>query len=277
MLSMLKLLVTTVLLSSLLLANQSSKVEDFLEDKFSNNPNIISLDIHVVDTVPLKDLRGWDALIVSVKATIKTKPKNREITQKMIWFTNGQVITKELNDLETGLDLADLVSPSMKAEHYKKENLIYGNINAKHKIAIFSDPLCPFCRKFVPEAIEYMKKYPNKFAIYYYHFPLEAIHPASIQLTEAAVAAELKGYKNVVLNLYKVKVNAREKNVKKILKAFNKEFGTNIKVKDLESSKVRQHIKSDAKIASDIMVQGTPTIFFDGELDKTKQKFKKVK
>ena len=62
-----------------------------------------------------------------------------------------------------------------------------------------------------------MKKYPEKFAIYYFHRPLEAIHPASLPLVKAAIAAELKGYKDVVLKLYDVKVSSREKNVNKIL------------------------------------------------------------
>jgi protein-disulfide isomerase len=275
MLSTWKLLVTTVLLSSAVYASQNSDIEDFLEEKFSNNPNIVSLEVNVVDRVPIEDMKGWDGVIVDVTAEIKAKPKNRDITQKMIWFTNGKVITKEFNDLETGLSLADLVAPSFLNKYYKSENLIYGNKDAKHKVAIFSDPLCPFCKSYVPKAIKYMKKYPNKFAIYYYHFPLEAIHPASVALTQAAVIAEKKGVKDVVLKLYDVKINAREKDTKKILKAFNKKFHTQITESDLKRAK--NALKQDAKIANDVMVQGTPTIFFDGKLDKTKKLYKEAK
>ena len=277
MLSMLKLSATAILLSSALYAGQSEKVEDFLEDKFSGNPNIVALDVKVVDTVAVKDVKGWDAVIVSVDATLKAKPKNRKIKQKMIWFTNGEVITKELMDLNTGLELTDLISPKFKSEYYKDENLIYGDKNAKHKVAIFSDPLCPFCKKFVPDAIKYMQKYPSTYAIYYYHFPLERIHPASVTLTKAAVVAELQGIKNVTLELYKVRISAREKNVKIILNAFNKEFGTNIKAKDLEDIKVKNQLQSDLNIANDVMVAGTPTMFFDGMIDRTKKKYKEAR
>ncbi len=277
MLSMLKLSATAILLSSALYAGQSEKVEDFLEEKFGGNPNIVSLDVKVIDTVAVKDLKGWDAVIVNVDATIKAKPENKTIKQKMIWFTNGEVITKELSDLSTGLELSEMVSPKFQPEYYKEENRIYGNKNAKHKVAIFSDPLCPFCRNFVPEAIKDMKKYPLTYAIYYYHFPLERIHPASITLTQAAVVAELQGHKNVTLELYKVDVKAREKSVSKILKAFNKEFGTDIKEKDLQSAKVKKHLQSDLDIANDMMVNGTPTMFFDGKLDKTKKKYKEAR
>jgi len=63
-----------------------------------------------------------------------------------------------------------------------------------------------------------MKKEPNKFAIYYYHFPLESLHPAAVELVKAAIALELKGAKDVVLNLYKVNVNPKERSNEKILR-----------------------------------------------------------
>lgn len=278
MLSTLKLLTTTLLLSSALFgATSNEKIEDFLEDSFSNNPNIVELEVKIAEKTPLKDLKGWEALIVNIDATIKAKPKNRAVKQKMIWFTNGTIITKELTNLISVENLADAVAPSFKDEFYKKENLISGNVDAKHKVAIFSDPLCPFCRGFVPKAIKYMKKYPKKFAVYYYHFPLARLHPAAIELSQAAVAAELQGKKDVILKMYEVEVPAKERDVKKILKAFNDKLGTNIKPADLKSKKVQDHTKSDMNIASEVMVGGTPTLFFDGKLDKTKKKYTTVK
>ncbi len=278
MLSMLKLLATSLLLSSTLVASVSNeKVIEYLEDSFTNNPNIVSLEISIVERTPMKDLKGWDALIVNLDATVKAKPKNREVKQRMVWFTNGTMITKELTNMITLENMVDSVSPTFEAKHYKKENLIYGNENATHKVAIFSDPLCPFCRGFVPKAIKYMKKYPNKFAIYYYHFPLARLHPAAVQLSQAAIIAELQGKKDVVLKLYEVEVKGREKDTKKILKAFNDKFGTNITPEDLKSKKVQEHAKSDMTIAAELMVGGTPTVFFDGKLDKTKKKYETVK
>lgn len=274
---MLKLLATVLLLSSALFANSDELVEDFLEDSFSNNPALLSVEVEVTERMPLPTLKGWDALIVEVHAQVKDKQKSRDVKQKMIWFTDGTVITKELTNMKSGESLKDSVNPKFKPHHYKKENLIYGNENAKHKVAIFSDPLCPFCSTFVPKAIKHMKKYPNKFAIYYYHFPLPSIHPASIELSQAAIAAEFKGRKNVVLDMYNVKVNPKERDVKKILAAFNKAMKTDLKPSDIGSVDVVEHFKSDLAIADDLMVQGTPTMFFDGEIDKTKRKYEKVK
>ncbi len=274
---MLKLLSTTLLLSSFVYAGTvSEKIEEFLQDKFSENPRLKSVDVKVEDITPLKQLPKWNAYIVKVKAVLKDRPKEL-INQKMIWFSNGKMITKDLTDIDTGENLAERVKPKVKEAHYTKENLIYGNADAKHKVIFFSDPLCPFCRGFVPGAIKDMKKDPQKFAVYYYHFPLQRIHPASVALVKAAIAAEEKGVKDVVLKLYNVEINPREKDIKKILAAFNKAVGTNITPEDINKQSVIKQFNHDRLIANDLMVGGTPTVYLDGTIDHTKKKYLKVK
>ena len=274
--SMLKLLAITLALSSFLRADASNaQVEDFLKKSFSNNQNIKSINIKVANKIEVKEHEGWSAYIVELDAILKKE--NRQITQKMVWFSNGQVVTKELFDLKSSKDMNEFISIPFKDEYYNKSNLIYGNENAKHKVVIFSDPLCPFCRQFVPEAVEYMRKEPNKFAIYYYHFPLESLHPAAVELTKAAVALELKGAKDVILNLYKVEVDPKERKNEVILGEFNRVMNSKITMVDLMSSEVLKHFQNDLKVADSLMVNGTPTIFLDGVLDKTKMKYKEVK
>jgi len=272
-----KLSATALLLSSLAYAQSASDdVSDFLEDQFSKNTRLKSVDVEVDSVVPVKEVKGWNAYIVDVKAVLKQKNK-KIIKQKMIWFSNGDVITKDLVDLKSGQNLLEVIKPQFKDVYYKAENLIYGNKNAPHKIVIFSDPLCPFCKGFVPGALQNLKKEPNKFAVYYYHLPLVRLHPASATLVRAAVAAELKGVKNVILRLYTVKVNPREKDVNKILAAFNKVEGTNITVADINSDAVKKQIKSDAATANDLMVRGTPTVYLDRKIDRSRNKYLKVK
>ena len=273
---MLKLLAITLLVSSLVKAGSvETKIESLLEKTYGANSNIKSINVKVTNKVPVNGRKNWNAYVVELDAVLK-KDK-RKIVQKMVWFSNGSVISKELFDLNSGVDMNDLVTFEFKDEYYKKENLIYGNSNAKNKVVIFSDPLCPFCRDFVPKAIMEMRKDPEKYAVYYFHFPLPSLHPAAVELVKAAVALELKGRKNVVLNLYKVKINPKEKSVEKILAAFNKVMNSNIRMADLNSKEVRKHIKSDLEIADALMVKGTPTIFFNGKVDKTKIKYKEAK
>lgn len=273
---MLKLLTITLLISSLVEASDTGKkIESFLKKTYGSNGKIKSIVVKVTNEVQVEGHNGWNAYVVELDALLKED--KRQIVQKMVWFSNGEVITKELFDLESGADMNDFVTFEFKEEYYRKENLIYGNANAKNRVVIFSDPLCPFCRSYVPKAIEEMRKEPNKFAIYYYHFPLPTLHPASVDLVKAAVALELKGKKDVVLNLYRVKVDPNEKSTEKILEAFNDVMHSKIRVYDLMTKEVTQQIKTDLQTADALMVNGTPTIFLNGKIDKTKNKYKEAK
>jgi len=275
--SLMSKLSATILLSSLsLFGATNAEITNFLTKQIGGNKSVSNLKVSVTNRAPVKDLKGWDSVIVNLTAHVKQGKQERDIEQQTIYFVHGDFITKEFNNVKTGRALSSTVSPKFKADFYTKENLIYGHANAKHKVAIFSDPLCPFCRKFVPEAIKYMKKYPNDFAVYYYHFPLPALHPAAVAMTKAAIAAEHKGL-NKVLAMYTVEINAREADEKKIVAAFNKAAGTSLTVADIHAPAVEKQFKHDKHIAAQVMVQGTPTMFFDGEKDASKSKYKQVK
>ncbi len=265
------------LVGTSLIAATNAEVEAFLTKQISANPSVKTLKVKVVDKKALKSPKGWDAMVLNLKATVKQGKSERPITQRMVYFVSGDYLTSDLTNIKTGEQLKNSIAPDFKPEYYKKSNLIYGNENAEHKVAIFSDPLCPFCRKFVPKAINYMKKYPNKFAVYYYHLPLVSLHPASIALTKAALVAEFQGRKDAVLGMYKTKIGAREKDNQKILDAYNKMIGAKITLKDIAAKEVKKHSAFDMEVAQSMMVNGTPTMFFDGRKDATKAKFRAVK
>ena len=272
-----KLLTTTLLLSSLLNASTTSKqVEKYLDNEFGDNPRISKLDIKVIQETPLKELKGWSTYIVDINAVLKDKP-GETIKQKMIWFSNGIVITKELANIKTSESYTDMVKPDFQRSYYSEANLISGNKNSKHRVAIFSDPLCPFCKDFAPKAINYMKKQPEKFAVYYYHYPILRIHPASAIVIRAAVVAENKGVKDVSAKMYNIKIDPREKDVAKILTAFNKVVGSNVTQIELQTKKVSAHIAHDQEIAKNVFVNGTPTIYVDDKIDKTRKLYKTIK
>jgi thiol:disulfide interchange protein DsbC len=276
--SLMSKLSATILISTSLFAASNSEVETFLKNTLSKNPAITSLNVKVIERTPLEGMKGWDGFVVALDAKVKQGKSEREVKQRVIYFANDKVITGDLTDLKTGKHLRDSMAPKFKPEYYKKSNLVSGDAHSKHKVAIFSDPLCPFCRSFVPGALEYMEKYPDAFEVYYYHLPLERLHPASPTLVRAAIAAEMQGRKGVMLALYKVPTSiTRETNEQKILDAFNKSVGTDLKVADLHSPAVDAQIKSDNAIAEALMVGGTPTVYFDGVKDNKKQRYKEVK
>lgn len=268
---------SAILLLSVSLFGADADVIRFLKEGIGKNPSIVSLDVNIVNKIPLNDLKGWDAYVINLSGTAKVQGQTQPISQRSVYFVSGNIITQELINMKTGARLNDELAPVFKDAYYSKENLIYGNADAAHKVAIFSDPLCPFCRSFVPEAIEYMKKQPKDFAIYYYHFPLPSLHPAAVALTKAAIAAEHQGRKDVTLNMYKVEIDSKITDESKILAAFNKTLNTNIKVTDIHAKAVEEQFKHDQEVAMHLMVNGTPTLFFDGKKDSSKVKFKQVK
>lgn len=253
---------------------QEQKLIGFLKNMMGRNPNIVSLDISIVNKIPLDEPKGWDAYVILLDGKIKAQGEERPVQQQQIYFVNGDIMTPELHNLRLKRRVNEMIAPPFDKSFYTKENLIYGNADAPHKVAIFSDPLCPFCRRYVPQALDDMKAHPQTFAVYYYHLPLSALHPAAVALTKAAVVAEQQGHKDVVRKLYNVQIDSRETDEQKILDAFNAALGTKITVAELHSKAVEEQFDHDQEIAMKMMVSGTPTVFFDGEKDASKTKYK---
>ncbi|MBD3798403.1 DsbA family protein [Sulfuricurvum sp.] len=275
--SLMPKLSTILLLSASLFGATDAEIISFLKKGIGGNPNVSNLQIEINGKKNLTSMSGWQAYFVSIEADVKQGAETRRINQNGTYFVNGNVIAPELVNLKTGERYNDTVAPDFNDAFYTKFNRISGEANATHKVAIFSDPLCPFCRRYVPDAISYMAKYPKTFAVYYYHFPLAGLHPAAVTLTKAAIVAEQNGIESAVLRLYKVDINANEKDEQKILNAFNKTFGTKINLVDIRSSAVLKQVEFDQKVAQSMMVAGTPTVFFDGQKDPSKNKYKDVK
>lgn len=275
--SLMPKLSSILLLSASLMAASDAEVVSFLKKGIGANPNISNLQIDVNGKKNLPSVSGWQAYFVTIEADVKQGNESRHINQNGTYFVSGNTLAPELVNLKTGERYNDTVAPDFDDAFYTKFNRISGDANAANKVVIFSDPLCPFCRRYVPEALTYMAKYPKTFAVYYYHFPLTALHPAALTLTKAAIAAEQNGTDNTVLGLYKVDINPNEKDDQKILNAFNKTFGTKVGLNDIRSTSVTKQFEFDQKAAKSVMVAGTPTVFFNGQKDPSKNKYKDVK
>ena len=182
-----------------LLANDSvdAKVLDFEKNRFSKNKrvDIIDISINLKKEMPQN---GWYGYIIDLDVDFAGK----NVKAKDVVFSNGELIAPELYDIKTGLALKDLMTPKLTSDYYSEKNFIAGDLNAKEKIVIFSDPLCPFCMDYVPDVINYVKKHNKKIALYYYHFPLLRIHPASDTLTKLMVLAKEQKIKDLELKVY---------------------------------------------------------------------------
>ena len=271
-----KVLTLAVLLTSSLFANVSDdNVIKFEKKRIAQNPNVEvkNITINMKKELPVK---GWYGYILDVEA----KVENKIINAKDIVFSDGRYISLDLLDSTNGKSLKDLLTPSLTSKYYDKSKLIAGNHNAKDKIVVFSDPLCPFCMDYVPDIIKYVDKNKDSIALYYYHFPLLRLHPAAGPLSKLMELGKEKGMENIELKVYEADwdeyFNSKETDVKKIISGFNKEFKTTFTEDDLSSIKLIDSMDKDIKMGEDVMVQGTPTIFVNGEKDTMRDKYKKL-
>ncbi|MCT7550483.1 DsbA family protein [Aliarcobacter butzleri] len=267
-----KILSLSVILSASLFANDSTVV-DFEKKRVAQNPNVKVKDIKV-NTKKDLPLAGWNGYILDVEAIVQEK----SLKVKDILFSNGDYIALDLIDAKTGKSLKDLVTPNLTSNYYDKTKLIAGNHNAKDKIVVFSDPLCPFCMEYIPEVINYVNKNSDSIALYYYAFPLVQIHPASEALSKIIEVAKNKGVKDIELKAYKTDwetyFSPKENDEKKILEAFNKELKTNIKLEEIASKDINEKLSKDMSMGEEVMVTGTPTIFVNGVKDTTRELYK---
>lgn len=266
-----KILSVSVLIASSLYASNDENIVNFEKKRIAQNPNVEvkSIKINTKKELPLN---GWSGYILDVEATVQGK----SINAKDILFSDGKYISLELIDSETGKSLKDLVTPNLTDNFHDKSKLIAGNHNAKDKIVIFSDPLCPFCRDYVPDVIKYVNKNKDSIALYYYNFPL-SIHPAATPLSKLIEVAKHKGVKDVELRAYEIDwepyFDVKTTDEKKILEAFNKEFKTNIKLEEISTNEIKALIEKDITMGEEVMVAGTPTIFVNKVKDSTKLKY----
>jgi len=272
---MLKLSIMLILLINSAIANEiDKKIIKFEKYRILRNPTIKLLDIKIFYKQKIKN---WNAYVVNLKIKL-LRQGNKEINFKDILFSDGKVIATELFNIN-GADFKRFVSPKLTNKYYNKQHLIAGNINAKNKVVLFSDPLCPFCINAAPKTIKQIKKRKD-IAMFYYHFPLLSLHPASDVISRFMVVAHKKGIKDLVLRIYEAKLDSKldisNNDPKVILPILNKIFHTKITTNDINQKWVKKEISTDIKMGEDVLVRGTPTIFVNGIKDSGKVAIKKL-
>ncbi len=220
------------------------------------------------------DVSGWNVYVLS----LNLKNEQREFETKDILFSDGKVITTELFDPKTSRSYKDKIEIKLPQSIYADSHLIAGNKAAKHKVALFSDPLCPYCIEYVPEIIKFAQQNPDTIALYYFHFPLVNIHPTSMIIAQGMIKLHKDGkIDNIEIKTYQANFDSSETDNQKVLDVFNKALNTSLTMADISEQAVVDMLQNDMKIASDSLISGTPTIYIDGKIDKTRVLYKTLK
>ena len=276
MMSLMWRLLSVSLVATLSLSAATEKdIVRFVKKGLSSNPNLKVLDVKVLEKQPLKQLPGWEAFIVQFDLTVKNGNNERNVTDTDILFAKDRFVAPDLLDVKTNRSMKSRIVRSLDSSFYDDAHLLFGNKNAKHKLVVFSDPLCPFCREVVPKLFEVVKKHPDLFALYYYHLPIRSLHPASVPLAKAIIYLKEHGNKKAIEKIYKTEFDYAQKDEKKVLQELDKKLGIKLSVDQINDPKIVAELRSDMQKASKLMIKGTPTLFFDGKYDRTRSMYKK--
>jgi protein-disulfide isomerase len=241
------------------------------------SPRVKVDSVDIIDKQRLEEVEGWEVYFVNIHASLEKSPTiTDKVTVPETVFIKDGYSAPSLINIKTGKDFKQELKPKLKSEIYDKKHLFAGNHDAKHKIVIFSDPQCPFCQEKVPEIYKTVKENPETFALYYYHFPLLRIHPVSDVITRVMIIEQNKGNFDKVISLYSLKIDAHENNATKILNKINKKFNLKVTENDIDAQNIADELKYDKKMAIKSMVAGTPTVYVDGEWDKSRNGYKKL-
>lgn len=242
---------------------------------------------------------SWNMYVFNMD--VINNDSKKAFSTPMIVFTNGIYQTNSLLNLKTfeRYEITELksIQQSIKIneqkaknsweqrfklpkKYYDKEHLIAGDINAKNKVLILSDPLCVACIGRAPNLIKSIKKRKDT-ALFYYHFPLINLHPTSLTIARAMNLAREDGVKDVELKIYKANFMKfydvyKSKDNKKALEIFNKVMGTNYTMKDVERDKNIKQVERDMKLGGIVKLSGTPTIIFNGSLYQAQKKLSQL-
>jgi protein-disulfide isomerase len=273
-----KLLSSTLLATITLSASTSeAEVKEYIKNHMVNNSRIKVVSVDMISKRELENPKGWEAFFVNIHAEVK---KSKTVTDKVnvpetIFVKDGFAVPT-LIDMKTGKDLKSQLKPDLDSSLYDNKHLIAGNKDAKHKILVFSDPQCPFCKEIIPKIYKTVKENPDTFSLYYYHMPLLRIHPVSDAIARVMLIEQKKGNFDRVIDMYSLEFNPLERNATKILGKINKKYGLNIKEEDIDDKEIARELRYDQDMATKSMVAGTPTIYLDGKWDKTRKAYKKL-
>ena len=242
----------------------------YVKKSIVKNPQVKVKGVTVLESTTHKDLPGWTVLLTTMDLEFQKK----EIHAPETMFVKDGMVTGHLVNLKTDIDYRDEIKPTVPQSFYNDAHLLFGNKDAAHKIIVFSDPQCPFCKEVVPGILKAAKENPSKIALYYYHLPLLRIHPVSDILTRVMHVAQEEGKTEIVEKMYTLKIKPQETNMTKVLAAVKSHTNYSISAEKINEKAVVDALKYDADAAAKMMVSGTPTVYIDGKWDKKRDGYK---
>ena len=267
-------IISLMVLATMQLSAVSQKSVEFYVKKYMEKKMHSPVEkIETLSTYPIQGTEGWNVYFLSLNLKVKMGKVYRHKTVYQTVFGKDKKIAFSLKDKD-GKEYAKVLKPHVPDSAYDAAHLLAGNATATHKLLILTDPFCPFCQEITPPIIDTATKYPNTFALYYYHLPLLRIHPASDMVTKAMHHFQKEGNITALKACYHLLVSEREHNTDVIFKAIKDKTGIMLTKEMIDTPEVREAFAYDKAMKKHLMVTGTPTVFLDGQWDPSRFAYK---
>jgi len=140
---------------------------------------------------------------------------------------------------------------------------VLGPADAPVTLVEFSDFQCPYCAAAVPQIAAVLKTYPKQVKLIFKQYPLET-HSQAALAAAAALAAQKQGK---FWQMHDAMFANRDNLSRQNLLALAQKIGLDMKrfESDLNSTEVRETIIRDVQDGDKAGVQGTPTLFINGQ------------
>ncbi len=175
----------------------------------------------------------------------------------------GEHVPQIIEDLKKMEAANQPLSPELQAEIASGSAPAFGPETSAVKIVEFSDFQCPFCSKAATVVDQIKAKYGDKVRFVFRQYPLP-MHQNARGAAEAALAAFAQGK---FWEFHDTLFKNQQSLDRPALEGHAKEAGLNVPQfkKALDDKKFADQVEADMKLGEKVQVQGTPTMFVNGQ------------
>lgn len=198
--------------------------------------------------------------------------------QKRIWFWSISALVLIL--LTWGM--INLAKPNTQGSTVVTEKeWSKGNPEALVTLIEYSDFQCPACATYYPMINKLAEEMGEEVQVIYRHFPLSSIHP---QAELAARAAEAAGQQDAFWAMHdKLFGNqsawSNRVDAEDIFIGYAKDLALDIEkfTSDMDNGDIKDAIKDDQRSGNQALVEGTPTLFLNGQKINNPRSYDKLR
>ena len=195
------------------------------------------------------------------------------------WIIFGVIVVLLLAGLvlvssKNKVSVSDIDVNAIQTASEKSGNIadhVFGKADSKVVLIEYGDFQCPTCGAVHPIVQPLTEKYKDQIAFVFRNFPLTTIHPNARAAAAAAEAAGLQGkyweMHNVIYDNQDSWSSSTADERTNFFVSYAKEIGIDTdKFKtDLDNADVNKKISFDQAIGKRINIQGTPTVYLNGQ------------